>query len=297
MQVNKKIKIVISSGKGGVGKSMLTSCLAVNLKEFYNIIALDCDVDAPNLAVWLNETDNWDNVEKISTSFKPYFDIKKCDGCGLCAEICRFDALKMVNNKPVLRSFLCEGCGACEVLCPKHAIYLKPVKNGEIKIKKTRFGFYLISGRLYPGETGSGKIVDELKNKAEKFKYDIMIIDSSPGTGCPVIAAFKGSGFVVFITEPTPSGLSDLMRVIELVKHFKIPWGLVINKWDINKKLSFEIRKSFENKFLGFISYDKSIFRSISNFKPIFETQLKANSEIMNISKKIRSIINSLFKK
>lgn len=285
---NKKIKLVIASGKGGVGKSMLTSSLAMLFKQnSYKVIAVDCDVDAPNLAIWLDEIKGWDKIQKISTSEKPQINYDKCIGCGTCAKNCRFNAIEMVDGRPKVNPFLCEGCGACEVLCPQKAIKLKPVKNGEVRIKKTKYDFTLVSGQLFPGETGSGKVVSEIKERAEKFNYNLMIIDSAPGTGCPVIASLQDANLVILITEPTPSGFSDLKRVLQVVKHFKIPWMVVVNKWDINKELSKKIENWAGKKLLGKISYDKKIFKAIANFKPIMETNLKAKKEIENIFKKL----------
>jgi MinD superfamily P-loop ATPase len=291
------MKIVVSGGKGGVGKSMLASSLAILFAKEKKIVAVDCDVDAPNLAIWLgggrgkmNEAEKWEKTIPVITSARPVIDYKKCDGCGICAKKCRFGAMKMVKGKPKVNPFLCEGCGLCEIVCPKGAIKLKPVQNGEIKIKKTKYGFPLISGQLFPGETGSGKVVTEIKKEAEKFNWKVQILDSAPGTGCPVTAALKDANFVVLVSEPTPSGFSDLKRVLKVVLHFKIAWGLVINKWDINPKLSEKMEEWTGKKFLGKISYDKEIFRAISNFTPILETNLKAKKEIKEIFKRIKKL-------
>ncbi|KPJ71749.1 hypothetical protein AMJ50_00155 [Parcubacteria bacterium DG_74_3] len=285
------MKIVIASGKGGVGKSMLVSALAMLFNKKKKIVAVDCDADAPNLNIWLNEIGEWEKIIKVITSARPEIDYKKCNGCGLCVKNCRFEALEMVNNKPKLNRFLCEGCGACEIICPQKAIILKPVQNGEIRIKKTKYGFPLVSGQLYPGESGSGKVVTEIKKEAEKLNHEVMVLDSAPGTGCPVIASLQGADFVVLISEPTPSGFSDLKRVLMVVEHFKIPWGLVINKWDINLPLSNKMEKWAKSKLLGKISYDQEIFRAVSNLTPILETRLKAKKEI----KKIFDNLNKLY--
>jgi MinD superfamily P-loop ATPase len=288
--MTKRAKLVICSGKGGVGKSMLTSALATLFSKIKKVVAVDCDADAPNLAIWLGGIKKWDKTIPVVASAKPEIDYKKCNGCGLCAKNCRFSAIKIIDGKPKLNQFLCEGCGACEVICPQGAIKLKPVQNGKIKIKKIKQGFPLVSGNLLPGETGSGKVVAEIKKQAEKFEYDLALIDSAPGTGCPVIASLQGANFVILITEPTPSGFSDLKRVLEVVNHFNIAWGLVINKWDINKTLSQKIEKIFKGKFLGKISYDKKIFTEISKLTPILETNLKAKREIKTIFKKLNKL-------
>jgi MinD superfamily P-loop ATPase len=291
---NKKFKLVIASGKGGVGKSMLTSTLSMLFAENNKVVAVDCDADAPNLAIWLGGVKKWDKTIPVIASARPEIDYNKCNGCGLCAKNCRFSAIKMVKGKPRVNPFLCEGCGACEAICPRKAIKLKPIQNGEIKIKKTKYGFPLVSGQLFPGETGSGKVVTEIKKEAEKFEFDLMIIDSAPGTGCPVIASLQGADFAVLITEPTPSGFSDLKRVLEVVNHFNIPYQVVINKWDINSKLSNQIKKWATPKFLGEISYDKKIFRAISNLNPILKTNLKAKKEIKEVYSKLERDLTSI---
>jgi len=262
---------------------MLASALAMLFSKDKRIVAVDCDVDAPNLHLWLGQKEDWDKIEKISTNERPVIDYEKCDGCGKCAEICAFGAIRMVKGKPKVNPFFCEGCGACEVICPKKAIKLEPVENAEIRIKKDVHGFPLISAQLYPGETGSGKIVDEIKTRAEGFDHEVMVLDSPAGTGCPVISALKDTDFVILITEPTPSGLSDLKRVLVVVSHFQVPFGVVINKWDIYPELSQRIEQEFEDQTLGRISYDKRVFQAIANLTPIMETDLPAKDEIASI--------------
>ena len=266
-------KIAIVSGKGGVGKSMVSSALSVLFSKKHKIAAVDCDVDAPNLAIWLNERGDWTETVPVIASARPEIDYKKCDKCGLCAAHCQFGA---ISDKIKLNPFLCEGCGVCEIVCPQKAIKIKPVQNGEIKIKKTKYNFPLISGQLFPGESGSGKIVSQVKKEAEKFKSDIMLIDSAPGTGCPVIASLQGADFALLVVEPTIISFSDLKKVLKIVN---VPYGVVINKWDVDKKMSLTIKKWSKKNFLGLISYDKNILKVI----PIMETNLQAKEEIKEI--------------
>ena len=292
-----KIKIAIASGKGGAGKSMLASSLTLLFTQDKKVVAVDCDVDAPNLHLWLGQKESWGQVEKISTNERSTIDPKRCNLCGRCVDICAFGALKVENCKLKIVNFYCEGCGACEVVCPQKAIKMKPVKNAEIRVKKIRlrqglggqsvFGFPLVSAQLYPGETGSGKIVEEIKKRAENFDHQMMILDSPAGTGCPVIAVLKDADFAVLVTEPTPSGLTDLKRVLTVANHFQIPYGLVINKWDINQSLSKKIEKEFRGKILGKISYDQRIFQAIAKLTPIMETNLRAKNEIKKIWKSL----------
>ena len=287
---NKQFKLVIASGKGGVGKSMLTSALAMLFAKRKKIVVVDADVDAPNLAIWLNQISDEDIQfsKRISTSFKAVIDQEKCNGCGKCVESCVFQALEIKNNRVKLNPFLCEGCGVCQIVCPQKAIDLKTIINGQIKIIRTKYGFSLVTGQLFPGETGSGKIVAEIKKQAEvNGQYELMLIDSAPGTGCPVIASLQDAHLAILVTEPTPSGLTDLKRVLEVVKHFQIPYQVVINKWDINHSLTKKIEKEFADNFLGKISYDQAIFKAIANLQPILETKLKAKEEIKEIFSKL----------
>jgi len=278
-------KIVVASGKGGVGKSMLASSLALLFSKNKKIVACDCDVDAPNLGLWLGVTD-YDEREKISTSEKArVVDQKSLDDEVL--EVCRFGAIKKVNGKYIINPLLCEGCGTCKILYPE-AIEIKPVRNGELRVKWTKYGFPLVSGQLFPGETGSGKIVEQLRKKAEEFEYDIMILDSAAGIGCPVIASIRGCDYVVLVTEPTPSGFSDLKRILEVITHFNLPYGVVINKWDINPHFSDRIRKWAGDKFLGEISYDKKVIDSIVNLNPVIFSDSKAVDEIKKVYEVLR---------
>ncbi len=292
------MKIAVASGKGGVGKSMLASALAVLFSKEKKTVAVDCDVDAPNLHLWLGEKEDWNKVEKISTNERPIIDHEKCNLCGKCVEICAFDALKKedvvaqftarskrreMNFAITLNPHFCEGCGACEVICPQKAIKMQPVQNAEIRIKNNVHGFPLVSAQLYPGETGSGKIVEEIKKRAEKFDYEIMILDSPAGTGCPVIATLKDADFAVLVTEPTPAARSDLQRVLTVVNHFQTPFGVVINKWDINSEITQKIEQEFNGKILGKITYDKKIFEAIASLTPIMRTDLPAVEEIRSI--------------
>ena len=281
------MKIVVASGKGGVGKSMLASALILLFSKEKKVVACDCDVDAPNLGLWLGITE-YDTKEKVSTSEKAFIDKKKCIRCGKCKEVCNFKAIEKKNDEFEVNPFLCEGCGACKLVCPVNAIKIKPVKNGEIRVNKTKYNFPLISGKLYVGETGSGKIVEELKNKTEEFSYDVAIFDSPAGIGCPVIASVRGTDYAILVTEPTPSGFSDLKRILEIVNHFQISYGIVINKYDINQKVSEEIEKWAKEKFLGKISYDKKVIDCIVNLKPIIKSDSKVVNEIDEIFKNLK---------
>jgi len=267
--------ITVLSGKGGVGKSSLTASLAILLAKKYKIVAADCDVDAPNLALLLGIKE-LKKKEEISTNYKAVVN-KEARNCKNIVDVCAFSAITWdkKNKIPKINKFLCEGCGACQLLCPK-GISLKKVKNATIGEAKTKYKFSIVSGQLKIGEAGSGNVVEVVKTRARKIAVDadFMIVDSSAGIGCPVIAAVRDSDFVIGITEPTPSGLSDLKRAFDVVNHFKIPHGIVINKYDLNKKFTKQIENfAKKNKILilGKLPYDKKFVEAMVNLVPVVE--------------------------
>ncbi len=287
--------ITILSGKGGVGKSSLTASLAVLLAREQKIVAVDCDVDAPNLALVLG-VEKFRTREKIQTSEKAKVSVDKCPECKKHIDVCVFGAISWdeENKKPVINKFLCEGCGACLLAFPKGTIELEKVQNATIDSAKTNYGFPIISGQLKMGESGSGKVVTAVKEKAEKLakkeKATMILVDSSPGIGCPVVASIQGSDYVVAITEPTPSALNDLKRVLQVVEHFRIPYGVVINRWDLNKKFSEKIEnflKEYEIPLLGKIPYDKAFVEALVNLKPIVVWEKRFEKDFRLILDKI----------
>jgi len=295
--------ITILSGKGGTGKTTTSSNLAVLLAREKKIVAADCDADAPNLALALgiNEED-FSSWEEVETNEKAVLNEKKCDKCKRCFNTCNFGAIKWdeKENKPIFNSLLCEGCGACQLVCPNHAIKLVRIKNGRIGQIKTKYGFELVSGQLKVGTTGSGKVVSLIKEKAEKLakknKAETILLDSAAGVGCPVIASIQGSDFIIAVTEPTPSALNDLKRALKTVETFRIPYGIVINKWDLNKDFSKKI-KDFAEKYkipiLGKIPYDKKFVNALVNMKPIVKSDPKYEIIFNNILKKIKEKLYS----
>lgn len=285
------MRIVIASGKGGVGKSMLASSLSLMFSKEKKIVACDCDVDAPNLGIWLG-IKKYDKIEKVSTSLKAFVNPRKCNNCDYCIKICKYGAIKKIDGKIKIDKMLCEGCGLCEVVCPKGAFKLKPVKNGEIRINTSKYNFPIISGKLYPGEHGSGKIVEELKERINYFPHDLSILDAAAGIGCPVIASIRGSDFAILITEPTPSGYSDLKRIVKVVEHFGIPYSIVINKHDINKRMTSRIEKAFDRKVIGKISYNDCVINSLIKMEPVIYTDCKVKKEIDEVHKKLKELLS-----
>ncbi|MFP4656485.1 MAG: ATP-binding protein [Candidatus Woesearchaeota archaeon] len=273
--------IVVLSGKGGVGKSSITASLAVALSKEKNIVCADCDVDASNLSLlFALSEDKYEEWIPLSTNQTAIVDQKECIGCGKCIDTCYFDALKLKDNIPVVNEFGCEGCGACELICPVDAIKLKNIDNAHIGHAKTRYGFSIASAQLEPGNSGSGKVVAEIKKKAKKISpnADMIIVDASAGIGCPVIASVTGNDYAIIVTEPTPSGFSDLKKALEVVNHFKIKKGIVINKSDLNEEHTEKICNFAEEnqiKILEKIPFDKDFVHAMNAMVPVIDYNKK----------------------
>jgi MinD superfamily P-loop ATPase len=266
--------ITVLSGKGGVGKSSIAASLSVLLAETKRVTAVDCDVDASNLALVLG-------IRKLEKSFgikaeeKAYLVEGKCASCGACANVCKFSAITMAEGKPVIDESLCEGCGACVLACPNGALALKPVENAVIGSSVTEYGFPVVSGQLKMGSSGSGKVVFAVrkhsKEIASEHESDFIIQDSAAGIGCTVIASVKGSDYVVAVTEPTPASFEDLKRALGVVEHFGIHAGIVINKADMNPEATEQVRAFARDKgmaILAEIPFDRSFVDALVHLKP-----------------------------
>jgi len=307
--VNRK-KIAVISGKGGVGKTSLVASLASlgHKDNDVNLIVLDCDVDAPNLALILPPKSEEDVItQDMYTTKKATFLEEKCTQCKQCYDkhFCEFNALNWDenNNIPIIDYLACEGCGACKVLCPENAFEINPVKSGEIISYETSDELPLVYGITKLGSTTSGLLVSEVKEHANHLKKyedsNLILIDGPPGIGCPVIATVSGLDYVVAITEPTPSGIHDLKRALEMVTQFNIPFGIVINKADLKsasqKQLKSYIKKS-SHEILGRINFDLSIPEAMSYAEPVvdYAPESDASQAINSIYTKLKHILSKL---
>jgi MinD superfamily P-loop ATPase len=259
-------ELVIISGKGGTGKTSLTASFAYLAGE--NAILADYDVDASDLHILLEP--------KIKKAYQFYGGKKadiineKCIGCGRCQEICRFNAIRKIGNKFKISKIDCEGCGYCYRICPTDAIEFKDNLSGEWYISKSRFSSTLIFAKLGIAEENSGKLVSKIKQEAQRLSKErnkeLLISDGAPGTGCPVIASLSNANYVLIVTEPSLSGFHDLKRILELVKHFGYSAGCIINKYDINEKITKEIEIFSHNnelEIIGKIPYSDSFPKSL----------------------------------
>ncbi|MDA8055687.1 MAG: ATP-binding protein [Thermoplasmatales archaeon] len=268
-------EIVIASGKGGVGKSTLTSSISVLLQD-RKIGIVDGDAEAPNLHI-IFDVNTWESEVEYREKSIAEIDYSKCINCLLCKETCTYEAIREKDGIPSIKGYVCEGCGACKVVCPNDAISIqKNILSGWIRIGKTKYGPF-VSSELDVGQPNSGKLVTSEKNIARKWVIDGLIkniiVDSAAGIGCQVIASLSGATHALLVVEPTKSSLSDLKRVYYLAQHFRIKSFVVVNRYNLNPDFSELHDFVSENglEIVGKIPYDKTVAESMAKRKPLVE--------------------------
>ncbi len=263
-------ELVVISGKGGTGKTSIVAAFAA-LAE--NAVFADCDVDAADLHLVLEPKIR--QKSDFSGGKRAVIVTEKCIGCGRCQDLCRFDAIHFNGqaNAVVDRTFTidpisCEGCKVCVEFCPVDTIEFSDCINGQWFISDTRFG-PMVHAKLGIAEENSGKLVTLIRKEAKRIateeKKGLIIVDGSPGIGCPVIASITGADMVLIITEPTLSGEHDLGRVADLAAGFKIPTLVAINKFDLNPDMAKRVEtyaRSRSIKVAGKIRYDEAFTKA-----------------------------------
>ena len=262
-------EIVIVSGKGGTGKTSLTAAFAALAK---NSILCDADVDAADLHL-LMQPEVKEQTDFMGGS-KAVIDPDLCTGCGTCRTLCRFDA---ISDRYEVDPIRCEGCGVCVDFCPEQAIGFPVQRCGEWFVSDTRFG-PMVHARLGIAEENSGRLVSlirtETKKRAEERGLDLILTDGPPGIGCPVIAAIGGATALVIVVEPTVSGIHDMERVVDLAAHFKVPGMVIVNKFDLNVKMTETIEKLAVKRnivVLGRVPFDPVFTHSMVQGQNLFE--------------------------
>jgi MinD superfamily P-loop ATPase len=279
--------ISVASGKGGTGKTLVATSLALSLKKTHTVQLLDCDVEEPNDHLFLNPALTRQDTVSIPV---PEVDKNRCKHCGRCAEVCAYKAIAVWGDQIMVFPQLCHGCGSCSCFCPETAISEMPRAIGVIERGKTD-GVKFVQGKLNVGEAMSPPVIRHVKDLADQS--EITIIDSPPGTSCPVITAIKNSDFCLLVTEPTPFGLNDLTLAVEAVKELKIPCGVVINR-DIkgNGKVKEYCRKE-EIPVLLTIPLDTEIARFYSRGITLVKGLPLWESSFIGLYEEIKEIVHA----
>ncbi len=287
-------QLTVLSGKGGTGKTTITASFVVLAK---NAVVADCDVDAPDLHMLLHP--EVIETQEFRGSKLAVIDEAKCTKCGLCRDKCAFDA---VTEDLKIDAVACEGCGVCAIVCPFHAVTLAERVSGEAYLSKTKYGF-MSHAMLYAGEANSGKLVTLVRQNAKilakRENRDLIIIDGSPGIGCPVIASISGVDAALVVTEPTMSGIHDLERVLQLLGHFHVTPFVCVNMYDINvgnteRIVSFCRENGVE--VVGRLSFSSKVTEAMVNGKTIVEYSPRsvAAEEIVGAWQKVSKVLDEI---
>lgn len=262
-------QIVVISGKGGTGKTVISASLACLADG--KVIA-DCDVDAPDLHLLLHPQIK--EKHQFRSGQTAVINKDKCDECGKCVELCRFEA---ISPDFVVDPISCEGCKVCFYICPQKAVLMEDNLSGHWFISETKYG-PLVHAKLGVAEENSGKLVATVRQKAravaKRERLDYVIIDGPPGIGCPVIASLTGVDLALVVTEPTLSGVHDLERVLQVARHFRVRTAVVINKFDLNLENSQRIEDLCQKQNIEVIAslpFSVEVSEALVRSQPVVE--------------------------
>jgi len=259
-------EIVVVSGKGGTGKTTIVASMAVLAR---NKVMADCDVDAADLYLLLHPVNQ--ERREFRSGQTAVIDRDRCNQCGLCQDVCRFEAIKEFRVDPVA----CEGCGFCYHVCPEEAITMQDNLSGNWFVADTKYG-PLVYAKLGVAQENSGKLVATVRQQARLIAkqqgLDFILSDGPPGIGCPVISSISGVSLAVIVTEPTLSGMHDLKRVIGVCQHFGVPVVVCINKHDLNAINTHQIERYCQEQAIPVVSkipFDTTVNEALVQGMPV----------------------------
>ena len=286
-------EIAVASGKGGTGKTFISSNLAYYIyRELGEVVAVDADVEAPDLILALGGEKSRISARDYYGAYRPIVDYSRCSRCWKCVDFCKFGAMSRGKEGPVIDYSRCEGLGACAVVCPSQAISLKEAKTGVIYVAESAFGIKVVTGDLELGGGTSGRLVYELKKLARSFiNSGYVIVDSAPGIGCPVISSISGADLLVVVVEPTPQSIKGSRRLLEVADSLGVESVCIINKHDINENLSAKIGDLLGIEVVGKIPYSRDVVESYSMMTPLLATGSPLKPLLENSFSKILGIL------
>lgn len=274
------MNIAVASGKGGTGKTTVALNMALSLED---VQLLDCDVEEPDCHLFLDL--DLEEEAKIET-LHPVIDEDKCNLCGECAEICRFNAIVVTPNGPMIFPELCHSCGACVIGCPQDAMSEKSKIVGSVERGKGEIDFY--HGTLTTGELLSPLVIDAVKENADDSRD--VIVDVPPGTACSAVSAVEGADFCVLVTEPTPFGLHDLKLSVSMLRQMDIPFGVVINRADVGDKRVEDYCDEENIEILLTIPNDRNIAELYSEGIPFVKEMPEWKEKFVKLYDRIKEV-------
>ena len=274
----------VASGKGGTGKTTISTSLASVLGSKAQLI--DCDVEEPNCHILIKP--EIENTEVVGLPV-PEVDISKCTACGKCSEVCRFSAILVLADQVLTFTHMCHGCGGCSLLCPEGAIREVSRELGVIE-RGNAGDVQFIQGRLRVGEAMSPPLIKAVKKYIDTDK--IAILDAPPGASCPVITTTMGSDFIMLVTEPTPFGLHDLKIAVQAISVMEIPFGVVLNRSDIGDRTVHEFCDSKGIPLLMEIPHDRNIAEGYARGDLLIESDPTYRERFLELMTTIEQLVS-----
>jgi len=278
--------VSIASGKGGTGKTLVATSLAYALKGIMPVTLLDCDVEEPNDHIYMRA--RLVDSQPVTVSV-PYVDESRCTHCGMCHDVCAFNAIAVMGSAVLVFKELCHGCGACTRFCPVGAITEVPHEIGVVE-EGDADGIRFFDGVLTIGQPMAPPIIRRVKRYAGVD--GVTIIDASPGTSCPVVEAVKGSDFCVLVTEPTPFGLNDLRLAVETMRELGLPHGAIINRVGVGDSRTEDYCRAEGIPVLMTIPLDERIARSYSRGVPLLEALPEYRQRFLDLYSRIAELVH-----
>ncbi|MFC2008916.1 ATP-binding protein [Chloroflexota bacterium] len=279
--------ISVASGKGGTGKTLVATSLALVLKDSQQVTLLDCDVEEPNDHIYMRPRQIGSEPVAVPV---PHVDESQCTGCGMCHDVCAFNAIAVLGKTVLVFNELCHGCGACTRLCPVGAISEVPHEIGVVE-EGDADGIRFFDGVLTIGQPMAPPIIREVRKHTGRD--GLTIIDASPGTSCPVVEAIRESDFCILVTEPTPFGLSDLRLAVETVRELGLNHGAIINRSNVGDERTEEYLREEGIPVLMRIPLDERITREYSRGVPLVEALPEYRQPFVEMYKTIVEIVNA----
>ena len=276
------MKIAVLSGKGGTGKTTVSSSLAFISK----MLLIDTDIEEPNSHIFLKG--NVEDIKSVYTRF-PEVNMEKCNLCGECGNFCKFNAIIPAKKRVIVFGEACHDCGGCEIVCKNGAISWEKREIGKIYTGKTHFNSVNKYGKLNIGEMSGVKIIKEIYKNTEEKDF---LIDCPPGTACTTVSAVEVADFTIIVVEPSPFGLSDMKLVVQLLRDMKIPFGVVINKFDEDENIVKKYCDDENIEIIGTIPFDRKIAETYSKGEIIAEALPEYRKNFETILKRVKSYGN-----
>jgi MinD superfamily P-loop ATPase len=311
-------QLVILSGKGGTGKTSIAAAFAHlayegpsplrnDLSQPKGAVLADADVDAANLELVLHPRQL--EAHDFTGGSVAVIDADKCNGCGICVQVCRFEAIFPCRYIAVSSSaaapkagychridpVACDGCAACVYQCPQQAIHMQPQVVGQWFQSDSRYG-PLFHAALRPAQENSGKLVTLVKQQARLLGldegYQVVIVDGPPGIGCPVISAAAGADLALIVAEPTAAGIHDMERALQTTAHFRVPAMVCINKADVYPDGAAHIEAYCREQaieLVGHIPFDEAVTQAMVHGEPVtaYDPNAPASQAIIEIWQRV----------